>query len=385
MFLKRATFFLAVLATLTYSTSAQIFNPKWEIGLGPGGFLYQGDLSNQQLGNFKDMQYGGGIFLRYYISPMFSLRANYYYGGLKGDDTQFSEEWRKKRAYKFTSPLSEASVLLEADLLGPRKFRSYRSPEAHDKRWSFYLFVGAGVAFADASRDWSGLDRVYFGKDATENIPQDSMNTPDKTLFVLPAGFGLRYDLSKQWSVFADAGYRFVFSDNLDGYKYAVYSPRNDGYSIYSLGISMRFGKKEKELPSGSYDFDRDGVWNVADSCPHVAGIPLLNGCPDKDGDGIADRYDQCPDSAGIAELYGCPDHDRDGDGIPDRKDACPDDPGMEATHGCPDKDADGIPDKDDACPEIPGAVKDKGCPPQDTDKVTPVNDINKEPEQSNH
>jgi OOP family OmpA-OmpF porin len=95
----------------------------------------------------------------------------------------------------------------------------------------------------------------------------------------------------------------------------------------------------------------------------------------DRDGDGVFDIDDACPDVAGPRtgdpKTNGCP-PDRDGDGIVDTEDACPDVPGVKTsdpkTNGCPpDRDGDGIVDAEDACPDIPGPrdpnPKKNGCP----------------------
>ncbi len=229
-----------------------MINPKLETGFSGSGFTYQGDLSDNLLGNVKDVRYGLGIFGRYYISPTLAVRANYYRGSMRGNDTEFTEEWRQKRAYKFSSTLSELSLMIEADFFGPGRFRSLRDFRRHSDRFGFSFFAGAGVVFTDPKRNWSGLDRGYFYRDAPENIPQDSMNAPSRKVIVLPVGVNMHYDITKQISIFCEAGYRFTFTDNLDGYKYSVFSSRHDGYSVYSLGASFRFDSK-RYYPTGRF------------------------------------------------------------------------------------------------------------------------------------
>jgi len=237
------THILLVLISLFTASTSFAQRPVAEISVSGDGFLYYGDLSRSQFGCSRDLKTGFGLSAKYYVSKTISVRANFYRGSLKGNDAQFSDEWRQKRAYEFSSPLSEASMIVEADLLGKEKFKSYSRPDRNYKRWSLYGFAGAGFAFLDASRNWNKLDRVYFGKDAVENIPEDSVNHPDKMTFVVPVGIGARYDISKTFSAFLEVGYRFTFTDNLDGYKYSVYSKKNDGYTVYSFGISYRFLK----------------------------------------------------------------------------------------------------------------------------------------------
>jgi outer membrane protein OmpA-like peptidoglycan-associated protein len=122
-------------------------------------------------------------------------------------------------------------------------------------------------------------------------------------------------------------------------------------------------------------DGDGDGVPDLEDRCPEVAGLPALSGCPDGDGDGLVDSADACPKDAGPVETQGCPvAKDTDADGTPDDIDRCPQDPedkdGFQDEDGCPDadNDQDGIVDAMDACPVAAGPLDNKGCPDPDAD-----------------
>lgn len=124
-------------------------------------------------------------------------------------------------------------------------------------------------------------------------------------------------------------------------------------------------------------DVDGDGVADKDDTCPEVAGVASLAGCPDKDGDGITDAEDACPEVKGVKALKGCP--DADGDGITDADDKCPAEPGDAAHEGCapppPDTDGDGVIDAKDACPEVKGPAELEGCPDQDGDGIADKDD----------
>jgi hypothetical protein len=53
-------------------------------------------------------------------------------------------------------------------------------------------------------------------------------------------------------------------------------------------------------------DSDSDGVKNMDDACPSVAGEASAEGCPDADLDGVADDEDRCRDVAADT-ADGCP------------------------------------------------------------------------------
>ncbi len=114
-------------------------------------------------------------------------------------------------------------------------------------------------------------------------------------------------------------------------------------------------------------DKDGDGINDMEDKCPDVAGIAKYQGCPipDTDGDGINDEVDKCPAVKGLVKYQGCPIPDTDGDGINDEEDKCPTVAGTAKYQGCPipDSDGDGINDEEDKCPTLVGLPINMGCP----------------------
>jgi OmpA-OmpF porin, OOP family len=99
--------------------------------------------------------------------------------------------------------------------------------------------------------------------------------------------------------------------------------------------------REKKTAKVAMTDSDHDGVPDVEDLCPEVAGPVENRGCPlsgDRDHDQITDDIDRCPDVAGPKENFGCPWPDRDRDGVADADDRCPDEPGPKENFGCPRK-----------------------------------------------
>lgn len=83
-------------------------------------------------------------------------------------------------------------------------------------------------------------------------------------------------------------------------------------------------------------DTDNDGILDINDKCPNLAGIIANKGCPsDEDNDGIYDMDDKCPKLAGVRANNGCP-ADSDGDGVYDVNDKCPNERGKASENGCP-------------------------------------------------
>jgi outer membrane protein OmpA-like peptidoglycan-associated protein len=176
----------------------------------------------------------------------------------------------------------------------------------------------------------------------------------------VPAGLGIQLNLLSTSYVFLQAQYRFTLTKKVE----------KDNL-FYSLGFAQNIGKEKAKVvpppppPPVVLDRDNDGVPDVTDKCPDVAGLASLQGCPDRDGDGIADGDDKCPTVAGLARYQGCPIPDTDGDGINDEQDKCPALKGLARYQGCPipDTDGDGVNDEEDKCPTRPGPVSNQGCP----------------------
>jgi OmpA-OmpF porin, OOP family len=205
---------------------------------------------------------------------------------------------------------------------------------------------------------------LYAGVPDPVKLAADAAIAKNKTMFVLPAGLGVKYNATDRLTLGLEAGYHFVFSDYLDGVATAGDPTENDGFAVANLLVGYRFGSK---------DTDKDGVVDKCDLCVNEKGLRKFQGCPDTDGDGTPDRCDACPTQAGPMLLKGCP--DTDGDGIPDKDDLCPTQPGSASMQGCPDRDHDGIADKDDACPDVAGIKALKGCPDTDGDGITDKDD----------
>lgn len=137
---------------------------------------------------------------------------------------------------------------------------------------------------------------------------------------------------------------------------------------------------ENKGCPWG--DADNDGLTDNLDKCINEFGPTENNGCPwpDKDGDTVLDKDDTCPDVAGAVENKGCPWGDEDKDGVTDNLDKCPSVFGEKDNNGCPytDKDGDKVLDKDDKCPDVVGTIENFGCPVINTNVIKKLNDYSK-------
>ena len=203
----------------------------------------------------------------------------------------------------------------------------------------------------------------------------------DKIGFYVPAGLGLQVNFNSVTYAFVQAQYRWDLTKKDPAYGNKKVTGDN---LFYSVGLAQNIGKeKVKVVPpppppvvEPPKDRDGDGVLDVDDKCPDVAGLASLQGCPDRDGDGITDAEDKCPDVPGLARYQGCPIPDTDIDGINDEVDKCPTVPGIARYQGCPipDTDGDGVNDEEDKCINEKGPASNFGCPVINEEIIKKVN-----------
>lgn len=405
--MKTITHFLGLFLLCPLWLQGQSGIPRvdpWEFGLAGGVSYYVGDLLEADNLQLSTVNPAYGFFLRNNVSPSFAVRLNALRTDLSGTDANAKTTREMLRGYSFSTYLYEASLQLEWDFLGLRR---YDGVSTFNRTISPYLFVGVGAGFTNPE------PRFVPSGDALVNERIAIDNRSDiNSLICVPFGLGLKADLARRFTLALELSARPTFYDYLDGISLAADPTTDDWYFLGTMSLAYRFPYRAKspkpvnntkpsmvadrdedgfadvvdrcpDVPGtlrGCPDADGDGVRDEDDNCPSVAGIRIFNGCPDTDGDGIKDDEDACPDIAGIVEKKGCPRLDADGDGVDDDMDDCPNEPGIPLNRGCPaampaDMDGDGVPNQEDACPGIPGSKAFNGCPDTDGDGVMDLED----------
>jgi OOP family OmpA-OmpF porin len=255
---------------------------------------------------------------------------------------------------------------------------------------TFFVFLGAGDAFADAEagQGYFSVMGSYVDDDNDRNVDDglnggqfsfgyavsDALNAEALFSFAVPGvgsddeqHYGLGIDLQR---VFRRAE---RFSPYLHiGVGYMRIEPANttkDDGAMYSAGAGFLLDLFESNIAlRGEWRHRLDTVTdlNLNDNLFSLGiQIPFGEGTPkfvDSDGDGVADGIDRCPRTpAGTrVDAYGC-ELDSDGDGVKDSKDKCPGTPAGVSVNadGCPmDSDGDGVSDDKDKCPGTPAGAK---------------------------
>lgn len=232
--------FTAILLCMNVIASSQNNNPKYEFGVNFGFLVYQGDLIPRRFGSFETQKFSLGLHASKLLSPFFSVRGNFLWGKLRGDDAVYDNpEYRKMRNFNFTSPVIELTGQLVWNPLG----RNYI-----DKGFSPYLFAGGGFALLRVKRDYSNINTTYFSHETSEvwaGLAADSAHALPRVLPVVPVGAGIKYYFSPRWGVNAETSYRLAYSDYIDGFSQAANPKQKDHYLNYSIGVVFRTGKKD--------------------------------------------------------------------------------------------------------------------------------------------
>lgn len=235
---RNKTGIIALLLTSSLSTSyAQMNLSKWQFGLQAGVNVYMGDLTPESLGAYKTLKPALVLHAGRVLSPSFVLRANLLLSGLKADEAKYSSpEWRQQRNFNFSTPVTELSGLLVWNI-----FKN--NDNYQDRRFSPYLFGGAGVSFLRVNRDYSNMNTTIFndGSEVRAGLTQDFAENPPRSILVLPIGAGVEYYLSPRISLTAETNFRYTNTDYIDGFSHAANPNKNDYYYTHTLGVIFKF------------------------------------------------------------------------------------------------------------------------------------------------
>jgi len=235
---KRALAITFVISACFSTAVAQLNVPKHEIGASAGLFIYQGDLTPEAAGAFKSPGINFNLFYNRLLSRSFSLRTNLALGKLMADDANYKDpDWRRQRGFLFTARTAELSELLVWNILG----NNYSDKQVI----SPYIFGGVGLSSLRITRDWHRYNPDYFADDSTflKGLGADTLHALPGTIPVIPVGVGLRYAISSNLSIMAEASYRFTFTDYLDGFSQSGNPNKNDYYSSYTIGLIYTLGR----------------------------------------------------------------------------------------------------------------------------------------------
>ncbi|MFT5165931.1 MAG: hypothetical protein ACI8P3_001162 [Saprospiraceae bacterium] len=208
--------FTLLFASLFFLAQAQM---GWEAGGWIGSSFYFGDLNTEF--NLKPAL-AGGLVGRYNFNERICLKFSANYGSISADDANSQNTYQQTRNLHFRSTVFDGATQMEFNFL----------PYVHgskDKFYTPYLFAGFSVFHFEPQAKYQG-DWVDLRPLGTEGqFKGEEYSTLQGALVY---GFGLKLDLSYEWSLNFELSSRRLFTDYLDDVS-TVYPDLDDLGSLH--------------------------------------------------------------------------------------------------------------------------------------------------------
>ncbi|RXF67000.1 DUF6089 family protein [Arcticibacter tournemirensis] len=195
---------ILLLVFLTACSFHAALAQSWEIGAFGGGAGYMGDLNPVKPYSVNNMAYG--IIAKRNFDGYWSLKLSILHGKISAADSVSDNEQQRMRNLSFFSPLTEAGLQIEFN------FFNY-IPSLSRKRYSPYLFAGAGIVLFNPKAKYMG-ETYELNTLRTEN--QAPASPYRKYALSVPYGAGFKYNILRNWTLSAELGYRTTSTDYLD-------------------------------------------------------------------------------------------------------------------------------------------------------------------------
>ncbi|MBY0244326.1 MAG: hypothetical protein K2Q03_02605 [Sphingobacteriaceae bacterium] len=224
--------FLFFCLCCTYTVKAQ----EWKLSVLTGASGYIGDLN--PINPVKLSGYYLGLNAKYSFNSVFNVGLHYSNGNIAADDAASSTKQFRDRNLSFSTNLNELSTIFDFNFFSKNDLSVTR-------KFYPYVFLGFGAVHFSPKTTYRG-ETVYLRDYATENVNYS------KYAFVIPYGVGFNYDISEEFSLFTQLGYREVFTDYLDdvsGVYQSKEALKSDPIRMALADRSVEVGSKNIGLP----------------------------------------------------------------------------------------------------------------------------------------
>jgi len=212
------------------------FKKHWYIGFNTGPNIFIGDIKQYNIWpvteNKNEVRFGGGGFIGYKFTPVFSLRGQALYGELAGTNS------KKDRFFQ--------GVIFEGNLSAVINISNWWGGYRPDRTLSFYGYGGLG--FCNYK---SRLENLSTGALISEKGYDDGFGlVGTKLAGIGPLGLGANLMLSHNLKLSLESSLHISNTDYLDNYT-GVRLPV-DAYSYSSIGLTYEFKGKPKPAKTGT-------------------------------------------------------------------------------------------------------------------------------------
>jgi hypothetical protein len=215
-------FFLIILVV---AFSGKLRAQTWEVGGSIGESGYIGDLNPLKLTDV-----GAGGFVKRNFNNYLSLRANYAYATIQGNDNTSSNPQLNNRNLSFSTSLSEISLIAEFN------FMNY-IPEIGRNKYTPFIFAGFGSVAYNPTAIYKGVNY-----DLRPLMTEGQAKPYSDRAYVIPYGAGIKFNFTGKWNLIVDLGYRNTNTGYLDD-VYGAYADKAKMTSIVAQALSDRSGE----------------------------------------------------------------------------------------------------------------------------------------------
>lgn len=263
------------------------FLPYSSVTFGIGTSTYFGDLAGYRT-PFKTLftlpRWNAGIGYTRQFTPNFAARAMFTWARIVGDDYTFSKGNPDKFAAQYVRNLHFRNDLKEFAVTGIYNFIADGRTSKERAQFTPYVFGGLALVahnpetriptaesapgdatVAQSPRAWTKLQPLH-----TEGQGQPTYQKPYSLItLAIPVGIGARYRLNEMFSVGAEIGFRYTFTDYLDdaGGDYA------NPDALQGLGSTL--GNRRNEVDAARVNVNRDKLQGFQQNNPDLFTTPI--------------------------------------------------------------------------------------------------------------
>lgn len=216
--MKRYRWLFLFLIITVYPVTAQTNS---DFGVFGGVSYYMGDINPSR--PFYAPLPAAGIIYRYNLHPRQSIRGSLIYGGIRGNDLDFNNDYQQLRGESFTGSVFEWAAQFEFNFL----------PYTTGGRWGDftpYFAAGAGIAFVNST--------------TLTYVP------------VIPFSAGIKVNIYKNMGLEFEYGFRKTFYDNFDGLidnidpDHRTWTHNNDWYMFSGVTFTWKMFNNFTSCPA---------------------------------------------------------------------------------------------------------------------------------------
>jgi OOP family OmpA-OmpF porin len=247
--MKRAILILLFLGVIIQFSEAQLWKLKRiELTGGIGTTTFFGDVGGYSHGDnwaglkditFLQTRFNANFSAKYRITQNLNVRASFTYGLIHATDERGSNQGRGFEVF---------TRIFEPALLGEYYFIKNSAENS-------YLFnKGRGSGFIGFLRSidfyaFTGIGGLYYTLEPNDLLAPKVPFTSDFTA-VVPLGVGGNVSAYPNINFGFELGFRYAFSDYLDGYSNPQYSRANDVYYFFDFTVTYRLKLHKNVLSS---------------------------------------------------------------------------------------------------------------------------------------